>query len=889
MKAMLTLKGYQESALEYLAEYFQRVSSEKDPDSAFYALTKESFGKGIPYHPVPGLEGLPYICLRVPTGGGKTLMACHALHIAQRNLLHADSALVLWLVPSNTIREQTLKALRDSEHPYRRVLDQTLDSVEILDISEALHVRRPTLDTNTTIVVSTIQAFRVDDTEGRKVYEPNGDLMDHFSSPEIFAEGMGCYPDTRKPEPTLANVFYRRSPIVIVDEAHNARTELSFETLTRFNPSCIIEFTATPATRENPSNVLYSASAAELFGENMIKLPLYLTTRTDWKEVLTDAIQQRKALEESAKRERLDTGEYIRPIMLVQAQPKRKGQETLTFELVKKALMEDFGIPEEQIAVSTGTTDELEGADVYSADCPIRYIVTVQKLREGWDCPFAYVLCSLATMKSPTAIEQIVGRVLRLPGAKPKTSEELNSAYTFVSCPDPHFGMVLNSMTDALVHNGFQKKEARDYIVSPDPPSDRELPFENDPLFSDQATVPLPGVKEEQLSNLPEEVKKKVSVDEKGQTLTFRGGMSERDKDALSRQFDTPEGKKAVEEIFRKKRKAFQTAKEKAKTPSERGISFDIPVLSLKQGDLFEQLEKQHFLEFEWKLAQCDPILTEEDYSGKRGKGQKGKVGVDEKGRLKSEHIARVQTQFEEVFNKTDWTEVRLIRWLDRNIPHPDIDVEDAEIYLTRVIRHLISERKFDLFHLTTDKYNLRNAVERKIQAQRAGVHRKFYRQVLFGENSEAKVVTSPENCFSFRADPRAYPYNQLYDGNYRFKKHYYPKIASMGPGEETDCAVFLDQWDEVAFWVRNLERKPGNSFWLQTATDKFYPDFVCRLKDGRNLVVEYKGADRWTNEDSWEKRTLGELWADRSDGQCLFVMPKGKDFESIERMAKET
>ncbi|KPK65113.1 MAG: hypothetical protein AMK73_03870 [Planctomycetes bacterium SM23_32] len=81
---------------------------------------------------------------------------------------------------------------------------------------------------------------------------------------------------------------------------------------------------------------------------------------------------------------------------------------------------------------------------------------------------------------------------------------------------------------------------------------------------------------------------------------------------------------------------------------------------------------------------------------------------------------------------------------------------------------------------------------------------------------------------------------------------------------------------------MRNLERRPDHSFWLPTSTDRFYPDFVAKLRDGRYLVVEYKGAHIWSNADSREKRALGELWMGRREGKCLFAMPKGPDFEAI-------
>jgi len=82
------------------------------------------------------------------------------------------------------------------------------------------------------------------------------------------------------------------------------------------------------------------------------------------------------------------------------------------------------------------------------------------------------------------------------------------------------------------------------------------------------------------------------------------------------------------------------------------------------------------------------------------------------------------------------------------------------------------------------------------------------------------------------------------------------------------------------------VEWQPS-SFWLQTSTDKFYPDFVAELKDGRMLVVEYKNEKDWSNDDSKEKRAVGDLWADRSGGRCLFAMPKGMDFGAIAAKAR--
>ncbi len=156
-----------------------------------------------------------------------------------------------------------------------------------------------------------------------------------------------------------------------------------------------------------------------------------------------------------------------------------------------------------------------------------------------------------------------------------------------------------------------------------------------------------------------------------------------------------------------------------------------------------------------------------------------------------------------------------------------------------------------------------------------------YIRCVCFLESPFAQNLVTPQVCFLYHS--LDYPYSTIYVGAYKFKKHYYPKVGDLkATGEELECAQFMDSALEVKFWVRNLERRPSHSFWLQISTDKFYPDFVCLLKDGRYLVIEYKGENLWSNDDSKEKRDIGGLWEARSQGRCLFVMPNGKDFDAI-------
>jgi len=865
---MLTLKEYQTRSLETLRVYFRECQRIGKASTAFYEVTEQVYGTGISYRDVKELHGLPYVCLRIPTGGGKTLVACYSVGIAANDLLHTDNPVVLWLVPSNAIKEQTINALKDRNHPYRITLEETMSSVAVLSIQEALYVTRPTLATGTTVIVSTMQAFRVDETEGRKVYEQSGALMDHFSGVDsALLDSLEKYEDG-KPIQSLANLLRLHRPIVIVDEAHNARTALSFETLARFNPSCIIEFTATPDTEDNPSNVLHSVSAAELKADNMIKLPIRLETRPNWKELIGDAITLRKHLEEMALAERRATGEYIRPIMLLQAQPKSQTQETLTVEVVEQCLLVDFSIPAGQIRRATGTDKGLEGIDLSDSSCDVRFIITVQALREGWDCPFAYILCSVAEMRSSTAVEQILGRIMRLPKAQRKQDKELNMSYAFVA--SRHFIEAANALEDALVQNGFNRQEAKDLIG--------KIPERPQGGLEEFWTKATETVREApKLDTLPEEIGSKVTYDEQKGEITFNGMMEESEKVALQHCFATPEAKASIERVYRKSR---GLPAEEPTSPAERGEAFSIPLLSIKQGNLFEAFEKTHFLEMPWELSKCDPTLTEEEYTEKRFDGNMVEIDVTEKGKLAQRFISNLHEQMVLIAQDKIQTVANMVYWLDRTIPHPDIPPAETGPFLTALVHRLIDERGFNLSQLFRDKYTLRQKVTEKIEQHRKQAHVLAYQTLLLPECATPLVVT-PEICFQF--PPHEYPYNTRYKEGYQFQKHYYKEVGNLkDSGEEFDCAKFLDTLPEVKYWVRNIERRERHSFWLQTTTDKFYPDFVCLLNDGKYLVVEYKGGDRWTDEDSREKRDLGKLGEKRSGGKCLFIMPKGKDLGAI-------
>jgi len=240
---MITLKDYQTRTLDSLRDFLRQCSKDGRPETAFQEMQVRNGRFPVPYIPVhtSGLRPeMPYVCLRLPTGGGKTLLACYSAGIAMNELLHAERAVVLWLVPSNTILDQTADALRDPRHPYRRALELACGPVEVVTIEEALHLSLATVEGQTVVIVATIQCFRVEDTTGRKVYDQNGVFSEHLLNVAAnrFADLLPGADG--RPKPSLVNMLRLRRPIVIMDEAHNARTDLSFTALGNVLPRALL-------------------------------------------------------------------------------------------------------------------------------------------------------------------------------------------------------------------------------------------------------------------------------------------------------------------------------------------------------------------------------------------------------------------------------------------------------------------------------------------------------------------------------------------------------------------------------------------------------------------------------------------------------------------------
>ena len=872
----LTLKEYQRESLDAIGgfcdhvRHFVGTKAMRPVHDAYYTATG-----GREYIEVPQMPGVPYACLRVPTGGGKTLIAAHAIGVMAKRLGHQDRPLCLWVTPSTTIRDQTLNGLRNREHPYHEALRESLGvPVEVLTVEEALAANRAMMSSSAVIVVTTIQSYRIDDEGNRRIYQDNGYLMDHFANLPAYMREQLAEPETGRVSLSLANVMKLRGPIVIMDEAHNARTRISFDSLQRFGPLAVLELTATPQQDHDPdrdeyaSNVLHAVSALQLKREGMIKLPIELESRDNWLDVLATAKDHRDSLEERAKAWGQQSGRFIRPIALIQAQPKSKTRETHTVDAVKDALLK-MNIAPERIRIATGDKDDLGNEDLRAPGCTVEYIITVDKLREGWDCPFAYVLGSVGNVATETAVEQLLGRVMRMPGAVPTGVPELDRAYAIVQSQDVM--QTAKSLCESLVSRcGFDSESVGDaFRVHRRVDPQGQLPISIIPISAPP--------KMEQLSAA---VQEKISYDAKLAILNVQVPLTHEETLQLHNAFESLMDRVAVQEYWQQER----TVGTAAKQLHEYAAPVRVPQLAVRDGERCYLFEPEELDEFAWDLNQCDPKISEAELSVALNVGDRVAVGLAERGGVRIgtvEEIIIRQLSF--VGEGDDWSSLELVRWLNSELHRGDkargLTAAEGQAWLARVVDHLLTERGADLRVLVRKRHDLANVVIRRIVEH--GRHQvRLAAQMLIQDRSPRQLETSPDVVFLI-AEQEYGPYKQ-YRGRYDYPKHAFSLIAAMGD-EEGDCAKRIDDHVDVKRWVRNLDRESAGGFSLPLSPGRFFPDFVAELNDGRIAIVEYKGKHLAHSPDELHKKTAGELWAERSGGRCVFVWVVDKDWQTLE------
>ena len=881
----LTLKTYQQTALDSLAA-FANAAQASGPALAFGELA------GRPYNAEAFGAQVPCVCLRIPTGGGKTVMAAHAVPLLAQEWCNVDAPVAVWLVPSDAIRQQTLKALQTPGHPYRAALTVAYgEQLQVCVLDDVAQIAPPDWGRTAIVVVATIQSFRVEDAGQRNVYSFSESFEPHFKGaqaqdggrrlqclnglPDAVVTAQDAASDSTgvlqgfvgQPRWSLANWLALHRPIVIVDEAHNAKTDKSFTALQRLNPAFILELTATPIAHK--TNVLYHVSAQELAAEDMIKLPIVLAEHPEgWPQAVLGAVQTQAALEAQALKDEAAGHGYVRPIVLFQAQ--NEGSE-MPPEALRNYLINELKLPDNQIAVATGTTRGLEDIDLAARNCPVRFVITVQALREGWDCPFAYVLCSLQKLTSATAVEQLLGRVLRMPYAQRRGREALNRAYAHVCAAE--FSSAAHALADRLIgHMGFEALDVASMIAPP-----AAYPLLGEELGSNQPLALIPtaliATNFELITATPELLALPgVQVQTIAGTaqVVLAGHIALETETLMLAQVRGPKKQQQVREQVAQHNAlvAAQLA------PAARGVPFaPLPTLAYRtdaQAPLWP-LERSAVLEAV-ELDLLSPHAVQLPALHGVQESDVFEIGMKD-ARVTLRRTGAEQMAME--YGHSSITAQDLVRWLDQLLFKPlhYLTQSQRRAYLAAVVNHQLHACGVPLVALAQARFQMARAIESHVDGLRDAAAQRQFRQRVLQQGAAGAWLVEPDWARPHVFEPNRYPapVASRYGGRYQFAKHYFPVLADLKEGgQEFQCAQRIDAHPQVRHWVRNLDTAPCG-FALPTSRGRFFADFVAELVDGRLAVLEFKGAHLVNDPYEIEKSQVGALWAQASNDRAVF------------------
>ena len=861
----MELKNYQIQVIRDLERFLELLIEKQSISSAYSTLWN---GKGVnvgidgmpPYN--SELAGVPQVCFKVPTGGGKTFLAANSIKPIFDSMPHIHPKAVVWLVPSDAILTQTYRTLTDKNHDYRKKIDVDFgNKVEIYSKQQLLNGQNfnPTsVSDNLSVFVLSYDSFRTSKKDGRKAYQENGSLLPFVR----FKQDSGSLLEDTD-ETALIQVIRKLNPVVIVDESHHATSKLSKEMLQNFNPSFVLDLTATP---KNGSNIISFVDARQLKAENMVKLPVIVYNRKSQEDVFVSAISLRRKLENEAVEEQKNDGRYIRPIVLFQAQP-RTNDDSTTYDKIKHTLI-DMGIPESEIAIKTADRDELKNIDLSSHDCSIRYIITVNALKEGWDCPFAYILATVANRTSSIDVEQILGRILRLPNTRKNEREVLNLSYVITS--SNAFYATLDKVVAGLNAAGFTSKDYRidDYVEQ-----DIEFPIEQ--AGNIQTELKLDNDVTDDTSNVSDEIDS-LNVDfvrEQISPFVNNENMESQSQsevnDAVTDMLDHA---KTQNELYWKDFE--KTEEEYVPVPPEVGNKMkhykvnqlyvseagqiEIPQFMIETGrSLFSEHEHQVLtkenLYAGFSLLDKDTVIDFDSIDS-----EIARIDIDDSDampkawKLQGFDSQNVKQWFDEQPSdrKMRLCKDMIIKKLSKNNAVND---RDLDIYVDRIIQNLTEDQLTDM-EQTPGIYALK--INKKVNS----LLNEYAKKMFYEWVEQDKISCMP----SYKLPREISPTNTIAS----IPKSLYSEEENFDTEYERKVVMELSSLNNVRWWHRNIARK---GFSINGAINA-YPDLMVKTESGKLLLIETKG-DQLENLESKEKAETGAKWAEMAGRMYKYYM----------------
>ena len=857
----MELKNYQIQVIRDLERFLELLIEKQSISSAYSTLWN---GKGVnvgidgmpPYN--SELAGVPQVCFKVPTGGGKTFLAANSIKPIFDSMPHIHPKAVVWLVPSDAILTQTYRTLTDKNHDYRKKIDVDFgNKVEIYSKQQLLNGQNfnPTsVSDNLSVFVLSYDSFRTSKKDGRKAYQENGSLLPFIR----FKQDSGSLLEDTD-ETALIQVIRKLNPVVIVDESHHATSKLSKEMLQNFNPSFVLDLTATP---KNGSNIISFVDARQLKAENMVKLPVIVYNRKSQEDVFVSAISLRRKLENEAVEEQKNGGRYIRPIVLFQAQP-RTNDDSTTYDKIKHTLI-DMGIPESEIAIKTADRDELKNIDLSSHDCSIRYIITVNALKEGWDCPFAYILATVANRTSSIDVEQILGRILRLPNTRKNEREVLNLSYVITS--SNAFYATLDKVVAGLNAAGFTSKDYRiDDYVEPN------TEFSVEQVGNIQTELKLDT---DDTNNVSDEIDS-LNVDFVREQISpfvnnenMESQSQSKVNDAVTDMLDHA---KTQNELYWKD---FEKTEEYVPVPPEVGNKMkhykvnqlyaseaeqlEIPQFMIETGSsLFSEHEHQVLtkenLYAGFSLLDKDTVIDFDSIDS-----EIARIDIDDSDalpkawKLQGFDSQNVKQWFDEQPSdrKMRLCKDMIIKKLSKNNA---INDRDLEVYVDRIIQNLTEDQLTDM-EQTPGIYVLK--INKKVNS----FLNEYAKKMFYEWVEQDKISCQP----SYKLPKEISPTETIAS----IPKSLYSEEENFDTEYERKVVMELSSLNNIKWWHRNMARK---GFAINGAVNA-YPDIMVRTESGKLLLIETKG-DQLENSESREKAETGAKWAEMAGRMYKYYM----------------
>ena len=880
----MELKKYQQAVLDDLDQYINELDKQPTIKTAFKTYWAN---KGISVDSVESeylrpyndeIKGVPNITIKVPTAGGKTYIACRALkHIFQ---IYSDDKpkVVVWFVPSDPILKQTYKNLSNPNHPYRHAIDVDFgNKVNVVNKESALvgeNIRPAQLKENLTIFVLSVQSFASNNKDGRKSRRENENLAEHVSS-YIYSDKMLANAD----ETSLLQVIAQLNPVMVIDESHNFESsELRIDLKKEINPSFIFNLTATP--KEN-SNIISFVDAMQLKVENMVKLPVIVYNHKSTTDVIYNAIALQRSLENKAQKQQEQGGKYIRPIVLFQAQPKI-ADDNITFEKIKEKLIKG-GIPEEQVKIKTANKDEIKNIDLMSDSCEVRYIITVNALKEGWDCPFAYILASLANKSSKIDVEQILGRVLRLPYTKHQPVDLLNLSYVFTCSAD--FQDTLSRIVESLNNAGFSKRDFRVANDSQETTPENIVGNEEPNLFSqplftnpEPTTISQPTTTQTEPETPTEEsvetniseiqtdaIKQSIESGAEGNNEVLQSlensaiQQSNNYNEAIEQndgEVDNPiaaatsmNNNYKVKPVFEDAAKEIKLPVFVQKTESLGLFGAENSFSKIEKSDLLEGLDlslEDHKIDFTRSAAEVEQIDLASDYAD-------GTDSVPVHKQLNMKQLEYLKQQLLSI--PPEGKKKQLAGAIASKLNIQEISDSMLTQYVYDCIKNMDNDAIDDLI---TFQLQTIDTVKTKVNAILDNYRYKTFKDWLdlgMIRFADEEVYTMPKQI-------------TLLNKMIGIGKGLYKEEEKVN-GFEASVISAISNDENVYFWHRNQER--GKGFYINGFINH-YPDFIVKLKSGQTLLIETKGDDR-DNSDSARKLELGTTWANKAGDQYRYYM----------------